>query len=396
MKVAFVTMRYGTGVIGGAEAFCEIIAEHMSGFWDVDVLTTTATDHFTWEKKFEAGKSRNNSVNVIRFDIDELKNLAHLGQLGHKLMAGKFTKEDELDWINTQGPLSKSMFDYIKKNINKYDAFFFWGYLFAHTYYGLQLAKGKSVLIPFIHDEPFFYFDVYNKIFSQADAIVFETPEEKKLLQKHRPYITKNSAIIGTKVDVPDDFADVEVPKKYRVKSPYLIYVGRIEPAKGVIDLINMFLEFKKDDKSDLKLVLVGNRNNELPESDDIIQLGPVFGSLKFKLISDAKILINPSPFESFSLVICEAWLTGVPVLVNGGCLVLQGQVNRSNSGLWYQSFHEFKVMINFLMKNSTLRHKMAENGKNYVKKNYSWPIIEKKYLSIVNVIAKQSRTLSV
>ncbi len=391
MKVAFVTMRYGDEVIGGAEAFCKIIAERLSQKWDIDVLTTDSIDHFTWEKYYQRGKSKLKGVSVVRFGIDHKKDLARLGELGQKITAGNFTAKDELDWINTQGPISTPLFNYIKKNKKKYDAFFFWGYLFAHTYYGLQIASEKSILIPFIHDEAFFYFKVYDKIFNAAAGLIFQTPEEKELLTTFRPKHTKNSNIVGTAIDTPD-LSKLKIPSKFKIKDPYIVYVGRIEPAKGVVDLANMFIQYKNENPGPLKLILLGNESNELPQHKDIINLGPVFGANKFYLINNSLVLINPSPYESFSLVIAEAWLSETPTLVNGKCAVLKGQSKRSNGGLWYENYAEFKEMLNFLIENPKLRNAMAKKGAQYIRNNYSWNIIERKYEEVATRLIKKAK----
>ena len=40
-KVAFVIIRYGAEVNGGAEAQCRMLAERLVPYYDVEVLTTT-------------------------------------------------------------------------------------------------------------------------------------------------------------------------------------------------------------------------------------------------------------------------------------------------------------------------------------------------------------------
>ncbi|HET9058762.1 MAG TPA: hypothetical protein VFN61_02490, partial [Acidimicrobiales bacterium] len=56
MRLAFVTPRYGPGVLGGSEAF---MAEAAAGFGarghEVEVLTTCALDHYTWENVLPPG-----------------------------------------------------------------------------------------------------------------------------------------------------------------------------------------------------------------------------------------------------------------------------------------------------------------------------------------------------
>lgn len=387
MKVAFVTIRYGDDVVGGAESFCKIFAEHLSKDWDIDILTTDSNDHFSWKSTYKQGIEKINGIDVHRFPVDKPKDLARLGELSRKFMSNQtLTPHEEMDWINTQGPVSTPMFDFIKKNKKKYDLFFFWGYLFAHTYYGIQLVSEKSVLVPFIHDEPPFYFSVYKKVFKSAAGIIFQTPEEKELLLKTVPDITKKNEIVGIHVDHPEDIPNLKLDSKYQVRDPYITYVGRIEPAKGVLDLISMFRMYKKDNPSKLKLVLVGNANNDIPDMDDLIKLGPIFGDKKFGVIHNAKVLINPSAFESFSLVLAEAWTSKVPVLVNAKCAVLKGQCNRSNGGLWYETYEEFAAMLNLLLENSELRKQMGINGNKYLQDNYTWEVIEKKY----NTVAKK------
>ena len=49
MKLTFVTPRYGTEVIGGAETAARMLAERLCrrSDWEVEVLTSCALDHLT-------------------------------------------------------------------------------------------------------------------------------------------------------------------------------------------------------------------------------------------------------------------------------------------------------------------------------------------------------------
>ena len=57
VKLAFVTPRYGTEVIGGAETAARMLAERLCQRpdWEVEVLTSCALDHLTWENTEPAG-----------------------------------------------------------------------------------------------------------------------------------------------------------------------------------------------------------------------------------------------------------------------------------------------------------------------------------------------------
>jgi glycosyltransferase involved in cell wall biosynthesis len=74
----------------------------------------------------------------------------------------------------------------------------------------------------------------------------------------------------------------------------------------------------------------------------DIIALGFVDEQTKWDALAACDLLVMPSPYESLSIVLLEAWAVGKPVLVNGRCEVLVGQCRRAQGGLWYTSKYEF------------------------------------------------------
>ena len=60
---------------------------------------------------------------------------------------------------------------------------------------------------------------------------------------------------------------------------------------------------------------------------------------------------------------------------------MLKGQCCRSNAGLWYENYDEFKECLDHLLENKELSAVMGRSGKKFVKENYSWETIENKYL---------------
>ena len=96
-------------------------------------------------------------------------------------------------------------------------------------------------------------------------------------------------------------------------------------------------------------------------------------------LLSHARALIVPSPYESLSIVLLEAWNHAVPALVNAHCKVLQGQVRRANGGLYYRSSREFQEALSWLLSNEAASRELGAQGLAYVEREYRWP----------NVIAK-------
>lgn len=163
-----------------------------------------------------------------------------------------------------------------------------------------------------------------------------------------------------------------------------MVYAGRIDEAKGCKELFDYFLRYKKENQNDLKLVMMGKPVIPIPKSDDIVSLGFVSDQEKFDVMSGAKFLIMPSPFESLSIVVLEAMTLSVPVVVNGRCDVLKGHCVRSNGGLYYKSYYEFEGCVNYMLTHPDTAAGMGANGRKYVDANYTWEKITDRFIDIV------------
>jgi glycosyltransferase involved in cell wall biosynthesis len=86
--------------------------------------------------------------------------------------------------------------------------------------------------------------------------------------------------------------------------------------------------------------------------------------------------LVQPSYFESFSIVLCEAWVQNRPALVQGKCEVLRGQAMRSGGAIPYEGFAEFEASVDFLLQNPEVADQMGLSGHEYVRKNYGWDTV--------------------
>ena len=117
-----------------------------------------------------------------------------------------------------------------------------------------------------------------------------------------------------------------------------------------------------------------------LPRDPNIRYLGMLSEQDKLDAMAAAAVLINPSPFESFSIVVLEAMLCGTPVLVNGRCDVLRGHVQRSQAGLYYESGFEFVEALRLMLANDEMRAQMGANGAAYVQRHYARAAVGKAY----------------
>lgn len=386
MKIAFVVQRYGLEVNGGAELHCRWIAEHMSMYHNIEIITTCAKDYITWKNEYMPGKDNINGIVVWRFPVDSIRNKSKFDKFSEKIFENNHDIDDEIKWMTMQGPYSEKLFDFINDSKDDYDFFIFFTYLYCTTFFGLPLVKNKAILVPTAHDEPPIYLHIFDSIFKDPKVIIYNTEEEKKFVNIRFNNGDVPSEIIGVGINVPKKIDKKDFKQKYNLDD-FIIYVGRVDESKGCKELFEYFLRYKIETQSDIKLVLLGKLIMDIPKHDDIISLGFVSEQDKFNGIKAAELLIVPSKYESLSMVLMESWLCDNTVLVNGNCNVLRIHCINSNGGLYYTNYDEFGECLNVLLNDQIIRYKMGQNGRKYVVDNYDWNIIENKYIRLFKMI---------
>jgi len=77
------------------------------------------------------------------------------------------------------------------------------------------------------------------------------------------------------------------------------------------VELFDFFTAYKRRNPSDLALVVVGDPVEPMPPHPDIFITGFVAEPTKRAAMAGSLALVQPSYFESFSLVLVEAWALG-------------------------------------------------------------------------------------
>lgn len=407
MKVALIVQRYGQEVIGGSETLARQYAELLQQTVSVDVLTTCALDHVTWRNRFAPGITREHGVTVHRFPVDfergphwwrlhgmltgavTLRQFAESPSrkqlLARRLATWKSTVQEET--IRLQGPYSTGLLNYLARHRLDYDVFLFCTYLFPPTFYGIRRVPAeRAVLCPTLHDEPMAYLPLYQQVFRRACFTLFLSDAERRLAGKLFGG-TGPSDVVG----LPIGPAPEEAALPDTVPPEYLLYAGRIESGKGTDDLCRHFLAFKKRYPSELKLVLIGRKVFPLPRHPDIVYRGFVDESEKHALMKGARAFVQPSAFESFSIVLMESFRAGTPALVNRHCAVLDEHCRQSGAGLSYGTADEFAQGLLRLLANPELRAQMGARGQRYVQVRYASERVEHKLLRALQAVAARS-----
>jgi glycosyltransferase involved in cell wall biosynthesis len=340
-RVAFVVQRYGEEIAGGAEGFCRASARTMSAAWDCEIVTTCARDAQTWENAYAPGTSLDGDVRVHRFAVDAPRNVRAFDRASRRIAVDSGTLHEQEAWMRLQGPYASDLFAYLARAGGAYDAVFFFSYLYATTYFGLPLVADRAILVPLAHDEWMLGLPLFDRIFACARACGFVSEEERLLVETRFADLTPPGSLLRLAIEPqPGDAARFRA--SHGIDDPFLLYVGRVEEAKGVGDVLAHFAALRAIDPQPLALVLAGPIAMALPQRDDVVALGHIPERDKWDALAAAEFVVVPSAFESLSIAALEAWAAGKAVLANGSSAVLVGQCRRSGGGLWYAQEREF------------------------------------------------------
>ena len=390
MKLAVVVQRYGPAINGGAELHARYVAEHLARHAEVEVLTTCATDYVSWRNELPADVEMINGVSVRRFRVRQERDTTDFGRRSDHVFKLPHSIADELAWLDSEGPASPSLVRFINRNASRYDYFFFFSYRYYHAYHGPRAAPSRAVLVPTAERDDAIGLSIFPAIFRGVRAIMYNSPEERAMIEAVAANQQVPSVVVGIGSEVPANPQPGRFRQKFNIRGPFAVYVGRIDENKGCRELFEAFLEYVRSESTRLTLVLIGNSMLPIPEHPRIRHLGFLDDGDKFDAIAGSELLVMPSYFESLSMVALEAWALGRPVLANARCDVLKGQSIRSNAGLYYETRAEFVETLRALESNRWLSVALGRNGRQFFREHYDWPVIERKYLDMMARLANE------
>lgn len=376
MNLACVIHRYGPDIAGGSEAHCRQLAERLAAHHHVTVLTTRARDYVTWANAYPEGRSRVNGVDVMRFPVRRSRRLKVFADLSDEVFETRSPADRQEAWFRENGPDVPALLDHLRVKGGGYDLVLFWSYRYYTAYFGLPLVAERAVLVPTAEEDPAIGLDVLEHYFQKPAGYLFLTPEEEALVSRRAGRPLAPAAIIGSGLEPAASRPDRAALEALGVPPIFLLYVGRIDRNKGCHTLFEYFTQHLTEAGADTTLVLAGPAKIPVPAHPRIRALGFVDEAVRDALLTHARALVVPSPYESLSIALLEAWNHGIPALVNGDCRVLEGQVRRANGGLYYRSAKEFSEALTWLLTRGDNARKLGSQGLAYVNAEYRWPIV--------------------
>jgi glycosyltransferase involved in cell wall biosynthesis len=278
---------------------------------------------------------------------------------------------------------SSELCDYLRRHAADFDRVVAGPYLFGLTLAVAAIQPDKTSLVPCLHDEPFACLPSVARMFRETPRVLFNSRPERNLACRIYGIDPSRTSVVGMGID------PVDIPPGAAPKCPAssVIYCGRREPLKGTPLLVDYMTAFRSRTRRDVKLVLTGSGPVDVPADmqPHVIDMGLLSEEQKWAAMSSATVFCHPSRNESLGIVLLEAWLAGTPALVRADSEVLRDHCERSNGGLWFNTYPEFEEELMLLLQNESLRKAMSAAGNSYVRREYSWENIQEKLLAALD-----------
>lgn len=397
-KIGFVVPWFDDGIPGGAEMEMREVSAHlhMAGA-EVEILTTCvkefssdwSTDFFKPGESLSAG-----GIKIRRFRVRKRDTQA-FDAVNLKLIKKQPVTLEEEDTFLREMVNSPELYEYIAGHKDEYSVFVYIPYMFGTTYFGVKACPEKAVLIPCFHDEAYAYFRRFKEVFPTAAGMVFNARPEAELAERLYGFSKSGTGtiVMGIGMDTQINCDPERFRRRFGIDKPFILYAGRKDEGKNVHTLLKYFAEYRKRNKTDLQLVLIGGGKIDIPAEirSNVHDLGFVDIQDKYDACGASLLMCQPSKNESFSLVIMESWLCRRPVLVHEECAVTRNFVSESNGGLYFRDYFDFEGCVSYIAANPVNAGIMGENGRKYVLENFTWDIITQKYLKFFSEIAGEA-----
>ena len=188
--------------------------------------------------------------------------------------------------------------------------------------------------------------------------------------------------------------AAAELERRYGIATPFLLFVGTLEPRKNIAALVRAFAQVGAEIPHSLVLAgSIGWNAEPIFEAIESAGLGPRIVRPGYVPDSDlplfysaADAFVFPSRYEGFGLPVLEAMTCGCPVIASNNSSLPEVA---GDAAVWVDPDDETGIAtaIRDLMSDDVLRRRLAEQGRERAKR-FSWKTCAETVLGVYRSVA--------
>lgn len=163
-----------------------------------------------------------------------------------------------------------------------------------------------------------------------------------------------------------------QTQQQYTNGLPYFLHIGTITPRKNIMALLKAFSQFKRMQKSNIKLVLVGKVPNNYKAFKtqlsnykyraDVVLIETCTDATLAHILGSAYALVYPSLYEGFGVPPLEAMQAGVPVIASGVTAIPEICGNAAHY-IDPQNINDIYNGLKTIYINETYKNQLIKNG---------------------------------
>lgn len=222
------------------------------------------------------------------------------------------------------------------------------------------------------------------EVINAADRVVALSQDERRLIDAYCPRAASRVRIVGNGID------DIPVRRRRRTGPPVVLFAGRFVERKGLWDFLEA-IPLIEERCPGLRYVLAGGHRGVSAEEMTAWLVSPelqaVGADIRFtgwlspeamtREYAAADILVVPSWYEPFGMVVLEGMLHGLAVAasaVGGPLEILQG----SGGGRFFppRDPRALADCVVDLAYRPRLRRRVAQHGGRWVRERWLWPSV--------------------
>jgi D-inositol-3-phosphate glycosyltransferase len=290
-----------------------------------------------------------------------------------------------------------------------------WQVPMVHMSHTLGAAKNAAAQQPWEHEPPR-RLRIEREILQRSDVVIAESPASKQHMSQVYDVDSGKIEIIPGGVDIatfrPQDRQQIRQSLGLAPEQPVLLFVGRLQPLKG-IDILLRAAQIVQQQYPSLQVLVIGGGvdiqdDHETQERQRLQALSQELGlacrvqfikaqpqEILVQYYAAADVFVMPSHYESFGMVVLEAMACGTPVVASnvGG---LTSTVVHGSTGLLVPAgdWHAFAQAIVRLIASPLLRERYGQASVQRAQR-FAWPGIVARTIQLYRRLLRRDETVS-